>query len=198
MKCAVHTEVDAKGFCRNCGKGLCDACARDVRGIPYCEECLAGIIAAPQPATSVAPGSGNAALAAILGFVPGLGAVYNGEYLKALIHVLIFGAIIFFLNESNAEGVFVPLLIFFIFYQPVEAYRTAKAKAMGEKPTGPFSDMSTSPMVAPVFLIALGGLLLLANFEMINMDAIVRFWPLLLIVLGVWLLRKRFLTGTAN
>ena len=30
-------------------------------------------------------------LAATLGFIPGLGAVYNGEYVKALIHVLIFG-----------------------------------------------------------------------------------------------------------
>ena len=31
MKCAVHPEVDATGFCRNCGKAMCPACVRPVR-----------------------------------------------------------------------------------------------------------------------------------------------------------------------
>ena len=41
MKCAVHPEVDATGFCRNCGKALCAECARPVREVLYCENCLA-------------------------------------------------------------------------------------------------------------------------------------------------------------
>ena len=44
MKCATHVDVDASGFCRNCGKPLCHECARDVRGALYCEDCLAGAL----------------------------------------------------------------------------------------------------------------------------------------------------------
>ena len=52
MKCAVHTEVDATGYCRNCGKALCPACTREVSGMLYCEACLANLIAHPQPAVA--------------------------------------------------------------------------------------------------------------------------------------------------
>ena len=38
MKCAVHPEVDATGFCRNCGKAMCSVCARPVREVLYCGE----------------------------------------------------------------------------------------------------------------------------------------------------------------
>ena len=37
MKCAVHPEVDATGYCRNCGKPVCAECAREVRGAIYDE-----------------------------------------------------------------------------------------------------------------------------------------------------------------
>ena len=47
MNCAVHTDVEATGFCRNCGKALCPQCTREVRGALYCEECLAGLLSAP-------------------------------------------------------------------------------------------------------------------------------------------------------
>ena len=58
MKCAVHPEVDATGFCRNCGKPMCPACVRPVRDVLYCEDCLAQVmgIPAPQPVRG-APGT---------------------------------------------------------------------------------------------------------------------------------------------
>jgi hypothetical protein len=49
MKCAVHTDVDATGYCRNCGKPMCAACARPVRDTLYCEDCLAGVMGLPTP-----------------------------------------------------------------------------------------------------------------------------------------------------
>src|SRR5713226_373253 len=137
MKCAVHAEVDATGFCRNCGKALCAECKRDVRGILYCEACLADLLTKPsQPAT----GGPSPALAAVLGFVPGLGAVYNGEYTKAAIHVVIFVAFIGALNSGlgdPAESMFGVLLSAFIVYMAVDAYRTAKAKQLGQAPPMP-------------------------------------------------------------
>src|SRR5262249_15437181 len=115
MKCAVHSEADAVGYCRNCGKAMCSVCVRPVRDVLYCEDCLATIMGIPG-ATPFKPGSsgsipsqdyqtsasgvadtaaprrvGNPGLAFILGFLfPGLGAVYNGQYNKVLIHIVVF------------------------------------------------------------------------------------------------------------
>ena len=61
MKCAVHGEVDAIGFCRNCGKAMCAACVRPVRDVYYCEDCLAQVIGIPAPAPSAMPPAGTAA-----------------------------------------------------------------------------------------------------------------------------------------
>jgi hypothetical protein len=90
MNCANHVEVPAVAYCRTCGKPLCGACTRDVRGVIYCEECLAsqmsGTIPPPPGPGTVLPGTPRRAydnspgLAAILGFIPGVGAMYNGEY----------------------------------------------------------------------------------------------------------------------
>src|SRR3954452_4855746 len=57
MKCAVHSEADATGFCRNCGKPMCAVCVRPVRDVLYCEDCLAKIVGIPgQPVGSVPGG----------------------------------------------------------------------------------------------------------------------------------------------
>ena len=45
MNCAVHTDREATGYCRNCGKALCPECTREVRGALYCEDCLADLLA---------------------------------------------------------------------------------------------------------------------------------------------------------
>ena len=41
MNCANHSDIAAVAFCRTCGKPLCQTCTRDVRGVIYCESCLA-------------------------------------------------------------------------------------------------------------------------------------------------------------
>jgi TM2 domain-containing membrane protein YozV len=185
MKCALHTEVDATGFCRNCGKALCEACKRDVRGILYCEDCLAAVVTQPQPV----PGAPNPALAAVLGLIPGLGAVYNGQYMKGLMHLLIFAGLIAMAEHVEVFGLFVAA---FYIYMPIEAYRTAKARLLGQPLSDPFADLGANQPIGAFLLIALGVLLLLDNISGLNIWRWVEnFWPVLLIVIGVWLLRKR-------
>lgn len=189
MNCAVHTEVEAAGFCRNCGKSMCVACKREVQGALYCEECLARLVAKPPaPAESA-----NPALAAVLGVIPGLGAVYNGEYMKALLHVVIFGTLIAAIDKSGAEAIFVPLFIAFLFYMPVEAYRTAKAKLKGEPPKDMLATLGSKQPIGAYVLIGLG-LIMLADNLIPYFDPwrwVGRFWPVILILLGVWMLRSR-------
>jgi hypothetical protein len=192
MKCAVHTDVDAAGYCRNCGKALCAQCARDVRGILYCESCLADTLTKPQ-APAAATGSGSPALATVLGFVPGLGAVYNGQYMKALVHVLLFAAFIGFLNGNHSEGADAVggiLLSAFIVYMAIDANRTAKAKLRGEPCPDALGNISSRVPLGPVILIGLGVLFLLDRHFNV-WDRIGEYWPVLLIVMGVLMLWRR-------
>jgi hypothetical protein len=203
MNCAVHAEIPATGYCRNCGRAMCAACTREVRGALYCEPCLAGLVGTPgsTPAPSGPGPHPGAALA--LGFIPGLGAVYNGDYLKALIHVIIFGGMIAAQTQDISAGYHAFLGIAlgcFYFYMPIEAYRTAKARER-ERLTPTAVGESTEPSAAgpggtqrptgAIILIFLGVFLLLANFGLLQWDWFGKAWPFALIVLGGWLLVDR-------
>jgi hypothetical protein len=198
MKCAVHTEADATGFCRNCGKALCPACTREVSGMLYCEACLASLIA--HPAIAGAPSGANPGLAAAIGIIPGLGAVYNGQYMKALIHVLVFAAFIGLLSGNHPDPIVASagcLLAAFIVYMMVDAYRVAKAKVNGQVPPD-ISGMPTGKAVGPFILIGLGLVFLLENFGLLNLDRLIDvWWPLILIGAGA-LLAWRHMGSNAN
>jgi hypothetical protein len=217
MKCAVHTDVDATGFCRNCGKALCGQCAREVRGALYCEECLARMMSGPAPGTAPGaagfayaapppPGTPNPGAALGLGFIPGLGAVYNGEYLKGLIHLVIFGGLIALMSSDTLPdpmlGLVIVFFIAFCFYMPVEAYLTAKAKLAGRPAPSFFGEATAAPTEgAPqaarripsgaIVLIIIGVVFLMANFGLFDQFYVYRFWPLILIGIGAWLIWKR-------
>src|SRR5271154_6829876 len=193
MNCAVHSNVEATGYCRNCGKAMCPECTRDVGGALYCEPCLAARVADPMlPPTSSA--TTNPGLAMVLGFIPGLGAVYNGQYMKAAIHVLIFGGIIAALNSDLPSGfeAFMGIALgAFCCYMPLDAYRTAKARLTGEpEPPNLLEGPGRKPVGAFV-LIGIGVLLLMANFGWLQRDWIGKSWPIALVVIGGWLVWDR-------
>lgn len=55
MNCATHSDTAAVAFCRTCGKPLCNQCTRDVRGVVYCEACLAARMEGTTPAAGFVP-----------------------------------------------------------------------------------------------------------------------------------------------
>jgi len=109
-------------------------------GAIYCEPCIAARLqgstggattmpgAAPPPPMSM-PGAPNPVMAGILGFIPGVGAMYNGQFVKAFAHVLIFVMLI--IAANNISEVFGVLIAFFVVYMAFEAYKTAEAKRHG-------------------------------------------------------------------
>lgn len=192
MKCATHVDVDATGFCRNCGKPLCHECARDVRGALYCEDCLASSLAGTAIGTAPPPRA-NTAAAAALGLIPGLGAVYNGDYTRALIHVAIWAGLMA-VGLTEAFGSLTPLawIAFGMFpiYTSLDSYRGAQGRQVAEPGVEGAAVAPTRPVGAFV-LIALGVLALMGNLGLINGDWVNRGWPVILIAIGVWLYVKR-------
>lgn len=158
MNCANHVDVPAVAYCRTCGKPLCSSCTRDVRGVIYCEECLASHVSGTMPppgTTAVPPGvqpptSSSPNLAALLGLIPGVGAFYNGEYAKGFAHVVIFATLIWM--ADHVSGLFGIAIGAFYLYMPIEAYKTAKAREMGLPAPDPFGFnnlFGTPPVVPP-------------------------------------------------
>lgn len=200
MKCVRHPDADAAGYCRQCGKALCDNCRRDIRGVIYCEDCLAGGVAHGFGT----PDAPNPGVALGLGFIPGVGAIYNGEYVKAFVHLLIFGGLVSILDSGAARGLepLVGLLTAaFYFYMPFEAFQTAKRRAAGlaPKPGGweelGFGEGRATP-IGPLILIVLGALFLLNNLDIFDwVRPMVRLWPVILIALGAWQLWRRTVGG---
>jgi TM2 domain-containing membrane protein YozV len=138
MNCSYHPEVPSSAFCQFCGKPLCKDCVRNVGGSVFCEACLTerlrgSGVGTPSP---IFTGTPHPMLAALLGFIPGVGAMYNGQYAKAIAHVLIF-AVLASLSD-HASGVFGILVAAWVFYQVFDAYQTALARRDGHPVPNPF------------------------------------------------------------
>jgi hypothetical protein len=211
MNCTYHAEVPNAAFCIRCGKPLCAECVRNVRGAVYCEPCLGELVEGKTAYSGSAPagnqkeqiiGGTSPGAAFALGLIPGVGAIYNAEYFKAAVHIVIFGVLIGIVESVRGAGeaLFGMLTFGFYVYMPFEAYYTAKKrklKAEGidlETPFDQFNEQIASikdrEFWGGVLLIVIGALFLLDNFDVLRMDQIFRFWPIVLIAAGIWLLKR--------
>jgi TM2 domain-containing membrane protein YozV len=84
---------------------------------------------AQNPFVTGHPGAPNPTLAAVLGVIPGVGAMYNGQFLKGLAHVMIFAVLV---SAAHIFGIFLLLIAGWVCYQVFDAYHTAKARRDGE------------------------------------------------------------------
>jgi len=225
MNCQNHPESPASAYCRTCGMPVCEECRRDAFGTVYCAEhapapsaqalgyAPPGYVPPPPgampPPMAFAPppprvqSTVSPALAFFLGMIPGVGAIYNGQYAKGLVHAIVWGLLMSIAQSRAAEGmepIFVMLVIAWWAYMAFEAHRTAQKLQAGE-PVDEYS--SLVPMrgrgdqapVAGVALVVLGILLLLHTLDLLDFDRVARYWPVLLIALGVYLLWGRIAGG---
>lgn len=212
MNCAVHPDVPVSAYCRTCGKALCESCKRDVRGVIYCEDCLAARLhgtlpeAAPVTAAPVAPAvvvsaGPSPGLAGVLSaiFPFGVGQVYIGQYAKGLAYMLIFAFLVWGASSSrNLDWLFGLSIAFFYVFQIIDAVRSAHAIQLNQNVPDPLGinrvfggqklDTARIPAGA-VVLIIIGVMLLLYTlggfYWMHNL------WPAGLVAIGVWLLARR-------
>jgi hypothetical protein len=220
MNCFNHSETPAVAYCRACGKALCTECKRTAQGTIFCDEhapaaAIEGAIrqavvdrmaqetaaaaGPPPPAGSIATGDVSPGLACLLGFIPGVGAIYNGQYAKGLVHAIIFGLLVSITSSGTAgdlEPLFGIMIGVWVMYMALEAYHTARKRRAGE-PVDEFSSIldvhgrrSGFP-VGAITLIGLGVLLLLNTMDVIQLRYLLRYWPILLILAGAYMLFVR-------
>jgi hypothetical protein len=233
MNCATHNNVAAVAYCRTCGKPLCSACVRDVRGTMFCEHCLAERVAgvlppAPPPGNPGPNTSPNVerlpspGMAAVLGFIPGVGAMYNGQFMKGFFHVMAFVCMIWMADHFGA--IMIPVFFAYFFYLVFDAYKTAHALELGQPVPDPFGfermfgptphpmvsaaapTNSTVPQTSAALeppphrssvptgavILIVLGLVFLLHTVGFFEFAIDRFWPLILIGFGGWLFARRW------
>jgi TM2 domain-containing membrane protein YozV len=204
MNCATHPETPAAAYCRTCGKALCMDCRRQWQGVIFCDGCVGAQQAAPLP-RPVDPDAPSPGLAFFLGLIPGVGAIYNGQYGKGILHVVILGLLISIVN-SNAAGdlevLFGLMIPAWILYMALEAYHTAKRRLAG-LPVDEFSSLfPAGPQpgrvpLGPLALILLGTVFLLHTLGALELRSVLRFWPVLLIAAGAYWLYVRTLGRAA-
>ena len=229
IQCPTCADSTVTAFCRGCGKGVCEDCVEQRESVPYCRDCAtasleegslppqeeiappssrpavaaAGLVAPPAAKRVDADGP-HPVLAGLLGFVPGLGAVYNGQYVKGVVHAAIFGMLIAISTSADHAAVpalMVPIVVFFVLYMPIEAVRTAQAIRRGEEVkemsgiVGALFDANNDSPVPGILFIALGVFFLLLTLGVLSAELVLKAWPLTIVALGVWRLyastRKR-------
>jgi uncharacterized membrane protein len=184
---------------------LCTLCQRPAEGTVFCQDHAP--VAAPAAANpyaqsappSIAPIHTSPGLAFTLGWIPGVGAIYNGQYLKGLVHAVIFGLLVSLANSAehtSGQPLLIMMTIGFVFYMPFEAFHTAKKRQMGV-PVDEWSSLLSHNTYAgrtpigPILLILIGVLFLLDTLHILEFRQVGRFWPVILIVVGAYMLYLR-------
>jgi len=208
MNCVNHAEVENIAFCIKCGKPLCAQCARQVQSSIYCENCLVEGMASKtasrsenEAATSATQKAGGTSpeAAFILGLIPAVGAIYNAEFFKAAIHLVVFGFLVTLADNSHSG--FLHLMAFaFWLYMPFEAFYTAKKRKLalqGIQLETPFDrvneqlgEFKNKELWGGICLVAIGALFLLDNFDLVTFEKVQKLWPLVPMAVGGLLIRR--------
>jgi hypothetical protein len=158
----------------------------------------------------------------VLGFIPGVGAMYNGQFMKGFVHVMAFVCLIWMADHFGP--IMVPVFFAYFFYLVFDAYKTAHALELGQPVPDPFGfermfgptpqprlgnpgtpSAVVSASVAPVepprhrnnvptgaVILIVLGLIFFLNTVGLFESGVDRFWPLILIGFGGWLFVRRW------
>ncbi len=189
MKCAYHPTVDSQEFCSTCSKALCSECSHQIKGKFYCQDCLVRGAEWAAAVKDMRIPADAPKRAAALSLIPGMGAVYNGEYQKAITQFAVFAALS--IMSDSVHGVFGFGAFVFLIFTMFDSYRTAETKLRTRVAAQPEPQAAGKDRTAAawgILLIGLGALFLLKNF--IHFDFISRLWPLVFIGLGGYLVYR--------
>jgi len=132
-------------------------------------------------------------LAGLFSLLPGLGQVYLGYYVTGFIYILVVAGTMTIINASpqNGHEPLLPMFIsFFWIFNIIDAVRRAQAynrfyTGEAEKPAP-----TDSPLVGGLVLLVAGILFTLKYTFGVEMDWLRQYWPLGLVMGGVYLVWK--------
>lgn len=200
MKCSYHQTNLASARCSCCQRSICPACDHRIKGSPYCQDCIvAGIEMLRRPRgeridsrSSSRPEEKSPLIAMLLGLIPGLGAAYNGQNVKALVHFVVTMGLWMLADvfHSTLEAALAMTGVAFYLYTLYDAFASAQRQRAGV-------DLQVEDERIKLFLRQhthlCGGLLVsigaLAIINAVFPQYLYRLWPLLLILTGLFLLR---------
>jgi TM2 domain-containing membrane protein YozV len=204
MKCVFHPTNPASARCSACERPLCPACDHRIKGIPCCQDCIViGIETLRRSGGGlriVHQEEKSPLIALLLGLVPGVGAAYNGQNIKALTHFL---AVVGLWVLADIFGM--PLEIAFgfgsaafYFYSIYDAFQSAQRMRRGE-------DLSGEEERLKLFLqqhMNLFGALLISVGALAMLDFWIphllhKLWPVLLIIAGGYLIYSYYRNSRA-
>ena len=124
---------------------------------------------------------------------PGLGTLYNRQVMKGVMFMVIFAGLVTLQTTDEGQPFSALLLAGFWFYQLIDAVMTAKTinrRTLDgnyvEETVDEFPELVKSGSIFwGIILMAIGGILLLANFDIIDYGTLFDFWPLVIIVIGI-------------
>jgi TM2 domain-containing membrane protein YozV len=198
MNCSYHPTNTAAVQCSRCARPLCPACDHRIRGFPYCQDCIvAGVeLLQYQSARGAAPAQtrrkSSRVVALLLSFLlPGLGAAYNGQISKAVVHFAIFAGFFQMATITDANAFFVLGALGMWLFAAVDAYRTAQLIRSGLAPDAESDAIARrlygNPIAWAIVLVVLGGTFLLHTMFGFVLP-ISKLLPVALVLLGAYML----------
>jgi hypothetical protein len=181
--------MESQEFCGACSRALCSECSHQIKGKIYCQDCLVRGAEWAAAVKDLRIPTDAPKRAAALSLIPGMGAVYNGDYQKAITQFAVFAALS--IMGDNIHGIFGFGAFVFLIFTMFDSYRTAEVKLRTriEQPLEPQPPAKDRTVAAwGILLIGLGCIFLLKNF--IHFDFIGRLWPLVFIALGAYLVYR--------
>jgi uncharacterized integral membrane protein len=189
MKCSYHPATDSSELCRTCNKPLCPQCAHQIKGRFYCQDCLVRGAEWAAAVKDLRVPADSPKRAAVCALIPGMGAVYNNEYLKAITFFAVFAALV--TMGDNVHAVFGFGAFAFLVFTMFDSYRVAEAKTRARVEGAPPAKQTHPDKTVVgwgIFLILLGILFMLQN--VISYYFLHRMWPLVFIFLGAYLVYR--------
>lgn len=131
----------------------------------------------------------------------GIGAIYNRQIMKGLIFLIVLAGLVTMQTTGEGQPFLGILLGGFYIYQIIDAIQISKSInrrfLLGEEEeveeVEEFPEViKTGSVFWGAVLIALGGILLLANFEVIDYGTVFDFWPVAVIIIGLKLIADYF------
>lgn len=196
MFCAYHPSSAARVQCASCSRSLCVACDHRIKGYPYCQDCIVlGIENLSRHYGNRSSSKSKARLAALCALIPGMGAVYNRQNIKAVVHFITIVGLFSLSDLHVLEGLFALGGVAFYFYSILDAYRTARLISEGESAEADEERFKRSltrlaPTIGIVLIVA--GILFVAQSMFGLSLTFARLLPVALIILGGYLLTRYF------